>query len=70
MGIFDNIKNVFTNPKIETKQSPMVMMQNVGYGYSRKDKYEDYSKEGYQENAIVYRCINEIANGACFYQKI
>jgi HK97 family phage portal protein len=64
MGIFDNIKNVFTSTTYETKQSPMVMMQNVGYGYSRKDKYEDYSKEGYQENAIVYRCINEISNGA------
>ena len=64
--IFDNIKGFFvnTNKPIETKQSPMVMMQNVNNSYRRKDKYEDYAKEGYSENAIVYRCVNEIANGA------
>lgn len=64
MGIYDNIKSIFTKTKIETKQGPMVMMQNVGHSYSKKDKYEDYAKEGYQENAIAYRCVNEIANGA------
>lgn len=66
MGVFDNFKNIFsknTQP-ILTKQSPMVMMQNVGYGYRKKEKYDDYVKEGYQENAIVYRCVNEIASGA------
>ncbi len=64
--IFDNIKSFFvnTNKPIQTKQSPMVMMQNVNNSYRRKDKYEDYAKEGYSENAIVYRCVNEIANGA------
>ena len=64
MGIFDDIKSIFIKSNVETKQGPMVMMQNVGYGYTKKDKYEDYAKEGYQENAIVYRCVNEIANGA------
>ena len=64
MGLYDNLKSIFIKDRLETKQGPMVMMQNVGYGYTKKDKYEDYAKEGYQENAIVYRCVNEIANGA------
>lgn len=64
MGIFDDIKSIFIKSNVETKQGPMVMMQNVGHSYSKKDKYEDYAKEGYQENAIAYRCVNEIANGA------
>ena len=64
MGIYDDIKSIFIKSNVETKQGPMVMMQNVGHSYSKKDKYEDYAKEGYQENAIAYRCVNEIANGA------
>ena len=24
----------------------------------------EYAQEGYQQNAVVYKCINEIANGA------
>ena len=64
MSVFDRIKNVFTNQKIIQKQAPMVMYNNVGSGYSNKDKYEDFAKEGYQQNAIVYRCVNEIAQGA------
>ena len=63
MGIFDNIKNVFTNPKIETKQSPMVMMQNVGYGYTRKDKYEkkqQNKKNVYSVRVVVYKRLKEL----------
>ena len=30
----------------------------------RQYKYQDVAKEGYMENAIVYRCVNEIAKGA------
>ena len=40
------------------------MMNNVGYSAPRKDSYREYAQEGYQQNAVVYKCINEIANGA------
>ena len=26
--------------------------------------FDSYADEGYRQNAIVYRCVNEIANGA------
>lgn len=66
MSLFDRIKNVFVpqQPTLQTKQSPVVMYNNVSGAYTSKDKYEDFAKEGYQQNAIVYRCVNEIAQGA------
>ena len=64
MGLFDNLKNFFAN-NIETKEVPKVYMAgHTLYAHHRRDGYKDYAKEGYQENAIVYRCVNEIANGA------
>tara|TARA_R100001463_G_scaffold24504_5_gene58328 strand:- start:2178 stop:4337 length:2160 start_codon:yes stop_codon:yes gene_type:complete len=63
MGIFDRLGNFFRNTT-ETKEAPTVMYNSVGSGYSRKDRYDDYAREGYQQNAIVYRCVNEIAQGA------
>ena len=67
--------NFITNRLIPVrrKEAPMVMYQS---GYSVRDKNYDYSKiakEGYQENAIVFRCVNEKALGAsavdiCVYQ--
>jgi len=71
MGIFDFITDRFKT--IERKESPMVMYQS---GYNIKERSYDYkkiAKEGYQENAIVFRCVNEIAHGAsavdlCVYQ--
>jgi len=70
MGMFDFITKRF---RIEKKNAPMVMYQ---HGYSVEGKNYDYNKiakEGYQENAIVFRCVNEIAHGAsavdfCVYQ--
>ena len=35
----------------------------VGSG-DRSYKYQDLAKEGYKQNAIVFRCVNEIAKGA------
>lgn len=66
MSLFDRIKNVFVpqQPTLQTKQSPVVMYNNVSGAYTSKDKYEDFAKEGYQQNAIVFRCVNEIAQGA------
>ena len=64
MGIVDNIKNLFVNT-IQLKEAPKVYMAgHTLYAHNRRDGYKDYAKEGYQENAIVYRCVNEIANGA------
>ena len=63
MGIFDRLGNFFRNTS-ETKEAPTVMYDTVGSNYTRKDRYDDYAREGYQQNAIVYRCVNEIAQGA------
>lgn len=64
MGIFDNLKNIFAN-NVETKDAPKIYMAgHTLYSHNRRDGYKEYAKEGYQENAIVYRCVNEISNGA------
>ena len=55
------IKETINNAK---KEAPIVSYQSLGYDVSTKIAYNDLAKEGYQENAIVYRCINEIANNA------
>jgi len=62
MGLFDNIRNAFSGA--ETKKVNSMVgyfgVQDSGKSY----KYQDLAKEGYQKNAIVYRCVNEIAKGA------
>ena len=65
MGVFDNIKNIFKTKKVETKQvsSNYAMVSNVGVA-GQKYSYEDLVKEGYENNAIAFRCINEISQGA------
>jgi HK97 family phage portal protein len=54
------------NIGIEEKQMPnnMVGYFGVGSGMDRNYKYQDLAKEGYMKNAIVFRCVNEIAKGA------
>ena len=64
MSVYDRIKNLFVNTNRQIKQSPVVMYNNVGKHYANKEKYEDFAKEGYQQNAVVFRCVNEIAQGA------
>ena len=66
MSIFDDIKKIFskTQTQIRKKQAPVTVYNNVGYSTPRRDSYIDYAQEGYQENAVVYKCINEISNGA------
>ena len=61
------IKDFFTflQPKApETKEAPQVYLNVNAASHYRKDNYDAYADEGYRKNAIVYRCINEIANGA------
>ena len=62
-GIKD-IFNFFKDAPIQTKEAPQVVLSvNSNYHY-RADNYDAYADEGYRKNAIVYRCVNEIANGA------
>lgn len=65
MAIFDNITSIFSRKQnIEVKQAPQVYMSNSSPFHGRKDTFKDYAREGYSYNAIVYRCVNEIAQGA------
>lgn len=67
MGIRSAITELL---KTETKEFPAVpssssiMMDVVGSTVAKKERYEDFAKEGYQENAVVFRCVNEISKGA------
>ena len=67
MAIFDNIKNFFKTTK-DKKQLPsgnsMAMRNSVNYAQGNRYSYDDLVKEGYENNAIAYRCINEISQGA------
>jgi phage portal protein BeeE len=63
MGILDTIGNFFAGDS-EKKEAPMVMYQGVNSAPRSDYTYENLAKEGYQQNAIVFRCVNEIANGA------
>jgi HK97 family phage portal protein len=67
MAIFDNIKNFFKTTK-DKKQLPsgnsMAMINSINYAQGNRYSYEDLVKEGYENNAIAYRCINEISQGA------
>ena len=63
MSIFDDIKKVFQK-NIRTKQAPVTVYNNVGYSTPKRDSYIQYAQEGYEENAVVYKCVNEIANGS------
>ena len=67
MAIYDNIKNIFKTkeqPKVQRKEAPVVYYNSLGYDSSPKISYDDLATDGYSENAIVYRCINEISNNA------
>lgn len=66
MGIKDRISNLFssTSLNLSHKQAPVVMYSNISTTTHRRDKYDTYAEEGYKQNAIVYRCVNEIAQGA------
>ena len=65
MAIFDNIKKLFKpNKKVQTKQYPTTMFNTINYTQGKNYTYEDLVKEGYENNAIAYRCINEISQGA------
>ena len=62
-GIKD-IFSFFRPNSLEIKEAPQVYLNVNASSHYRKDNYEAYADEGYRKNAIVYRCVNEIANGA------
>ena len=63
MALIDNIRKMF-GLQTETKEQGSVMGYfNVGT-QQKMYKYQDLAKEGYMNNAIVYRCVNEISKGA------
>ncbi len=74
MGILDNIAAILgRNQSFERKEAPQVHISGPTYSGTKKDSFKQFAQEGYKENAIVYRCVNEIANGAasipfCVYQ--
>ena len=62
-NIFQRLFNVQTIG--QSKQNDgMVGYFGVGSNEPKSYKYQDLAKEGYLQNAIVYRCVNEIAKGA------
>tara|TARA_R110000868_G_scaffold32352_4_gene117698 strand:- start:86 stop:1402 length:1317 start_codon:yes stop_codon:yes gene_type:complete len=65
MGVFDNFRKAFSStPQMETKEAPRIYMQQSSPFHNRTDNFKSYATDGYMHNAIVYRCVNEIANGA------
>ena len=65
MGILDNIAAILgRNQSFERKEAPQVHISGPTYSGTKKDNFKQFAQEGYKENAIVYRCVNEIANGA------
>lgn len=65
MAILDNIKSYFgVSPKpMYIKNNSMVGYFGIGANKGKQYNYEDLAREGYLKNAIVYRCVNEIAKG-------
>jgi HK97 family phage portal protein len=58
MSIFDRFKKNYV------KQAPVVMYSNIGYSINKKESFTEYATEGYKQNSIVYRCVNEISQSA------
>lgn len=68
MGILDTLFGRQQQPQPQPAQSKNIGSMVGYFGVSattqRNMKYEDLAVEGYLKNAIVYRCVNEIAKGA------
>ena len=62
MGILDNIRNAFTSEQKEKekKEAPVVYYNSLGTDVTYKARYDQLAEEGYQQNAIVYRCVPKL----------
>jgi len=56
--------NAPQNQLRQIKEGPVVAYANVGTRVAPKERYDQLATDGYIQNAIVYRCVNEIAQGA------
>jgi HK97 family phage portal protein len=64
MGLFDKFFKKENEPT-QRKEAPKVMFNKLNaYSSKTNRRYKDYAKDGYQENAIVHRCIQLISNSA------
>ena len=57
-------QRLFNNQPVEKKESAMMGYFGVPSNKGKDYKYTDLADEGYLQNAIVYRCVNEISKGA------
>ncbi len=65
MGFRDAWKALLNQSNIKYDNSATISYHQTGYSNpTSRDGYQDLARDGYVENAIVYRCINEIAMGA------
>ena len=63
MALLDFFRKTVAMP-MEFKEAPSIHVQQTTPFHNRSDNFRSYAVEGYQQNAIVYRCVNEIAQGA------
>ena len=67
MGLIADIVGFFgkqADQQIETKEAPQVLINYTSNSYSKRQSFREIADDGYQQNAVVYRCVNEIAYGA------
>ena len=64
--IYENLKNFFTTnkPRKNIKNNNITIYDKLNYSIGSKDRYDQLATEGYEQNAVVYRCVNEICNAA------
>ena len=62
MAFLDFLKR--NNSNLEQKEAPRVHMQSTTPYHDRSDNFKSYATEGYQQNAVVFKCVNEISNAA------
>ena len=66
MAIFDNVKKFFAtnSPRKQNGAGNITFYDKLSYNVYPKDRYDQLAQEGYMQNAVAYRCVNEIANAA------
>ena len=63
MAFFDFLKrNNLTD--LEFKEAPKIHVQQMTPYHNRSDSFKSYATEGYLQNAIVFKCVNEISQAA------
>ena len=63
MGLFDRFIGKKAQP-FQRKDAPRVIINKLNSYAGKHRKYQDFSKDGYEQNSIAYRSINLIANNA------